>query len=96
LFQWKNTVKKEEDTCNTLAESGFIGCGTILFEAIEAIPTWLRPASCLVPSTYAVDACRDIMLRRWGLEKIWVDIVALVMFASLFLIAAVLSLRRRG
>jgi ABC-2 type transport system permease protein len=67
-----------------------------IFWPIEAIPSWLRPASYLVPSTYAVDACRDIMLRRWGLEKIWVDIVALVGFASLFLMVAVLSLRRRG
>lgn len=67
-----------------------------IFWPIEAIPSWLRPASYLIPPTYAVDACRDVMLRGWGLEEISVDIAALVGFASLFLIMAVLSLRRRG
>ncbi|MBU7022871.1 MAG: ABC transporter permease [Theionarchaea archaeon] len=66
-----------------------------IFWPIEAIPSWLRPASYLVPTTYAVDACRDVMLRGWGLEKIWIDIVALVGLASLFLMLAMLSLRRR-
>ncbi|MBU7013490.1 MAG: ABC transporter permease [Theionarchaea archaeon] len=66
-----------------------------IFWPIEAIPSWLRPASYMIPPTYAVDACRDVMLRGWGLEKIWIDIVALVGFASLFLMIAVLSLRRR-
>ncbi|MBU7036135.1 MAG: ABC transporter permease, partial [Theionarchaea archaeon] len=44
---------------------------------------------------YAVDACRDVMLRGWGLERIWVDVVALLGFAFLFLGLSVLSLRRR-
>lgn len=66
-----------------------------IFWPIEAIPSWLRPASYMVPPTYAVDACRDVMLRGWGLERIWVDVVALLGFAFLFLGLSVLSLRRR-
>lgn len=67
-----------------------------IFWPVEAIPTWLRPASYLVPPTYAVDACRDIMLRGWGLEKVWPDIAALVVFAGVFLVAAMWSLKRKG
>ena len=67
-----------------------------IFWPIEAIPSWLRPASYLVPTTYAVDACRDVMLKGWGLDKIWGNIAALVGFAAIFLTIAVLSLKRRG
>ena len=67
-----------------------------IFWPIEAIPSWLRPVSYLVPPTYAVDACRDVMVKGWGLDKVWVDIVALIGFASVFLTMSVLSLKRRG
>ncbi len=72
---------------------GFLLSG--VFWPIEAIPTWLRPLSYLVPPSYAIDACRSVMLRGWGLEMIWTDIAALVVFAVLFLFAATLSLKRR-
>lgn len=67
-----------------------------IFWPLEAIPTWLRPASYLVPPTYAIDACRSVILRGWGLEMIWTDVAALVVFAAVFLTMAVLSLERRG
>ena len=66
-----------------------------IFWPIEAIPAWLRPLSCLVPPTYAVDASRAVMLKGWGMGKIWIDIVALVAMAAFFLFLAVLSLRTR-
>jgi ABC-2 type transport system permease protein len=65
-----------------------------VFWPIQAIPEWLRPFSYLVPPTYAVDACRAVMLKGWGLEKIWPDLAALVIFAILFLGLAVWSLKR--
>jgi ABC-2 type transport system permease protein len=65
-----------------------------VFWPIQAIPEWLRPFSYLVPPTYAVDACRAVMLKGWGLEKIWPDLAALVLFAILFLGLAVWSLKR--
>lgn len=67
-----------------------------IFWPLEAIPSWLRPVSYLVPPTYAVDACRAVMVRGWGLEKVWVDVVALVGFAAVFLVLSMWSLRRRG
>jgi ABC-2 type transport system permease protein len=66
-----------------------------IFWPLEAIPTWLRPFSYLVPPTYAVDAARSVMLRGWGLSRIWVDIVALLAFAVVFLTLAAQSLKAR-
>ncbi len=66
-----------------------------IFWPIEAIPLWLRPASYFVPPTYAIDACRSVMLKGWGLDMIWTDIAALLVFAFVFLATAVWSLKRR-
>lgn len=67
-----------------------------IFWPLEAIPSWIRPASYLIPPTYSVNACRSVMLRGWGLERIWIDIAALLGFAGVFLSAAIWSLKRRG
>jgi len=66
-----------------------------IFWPIEAIPVWLRPLSYLVPPTYAVQASRAVMLKGWGLEMIWIDIMALILFAFVFLVLAVWSLKRK-
>ena len=66
-----------------------------IFWPVEAIPSWLRPLSYLVPPTYTVDASRAVMLKGWGLSRIWIDVVALLALAAFFLALAVLSLRRR-
>ncbi len=65
-----------------------------IFWPIQAIPQWLRPLSYLVPPTYAVDACRAVMLKGWGLDRIWPDILILLIFAVLFLAMATWSLKR--
>lgn len=65
-----------------------------VFWPIQAIPEWLRPLSYLVPPTYAVDACRAVMLKGWGLNQIGLDLVALMLFAILFMGLAVWSLKR--
>lgn len=66
-----------------------------IFWPLEAIPAWLRPLSYLVPPTYAADACRSVMLKGWGLDKIWIDILALLGFAVAFLALATWTLKRR-
>jgi ABC-2 type transport system permease protein len=65
-----------------------------VFWPLQAIPDWLRPLAYLVPPTYAVEACRAVMLKGWGLDRIWPDLVALVMFALLFMGLAVWTLKR--
>ncbi|MGD0172546.1 MAG: ABC transporter permease [Halobacteriota archaeon] len=66
-----------------------------VFWPIQAIPEWLRPVSYILPTTYAVEAVRSVILRGWGLDKIYPDVVALLIFASVFLALATLLLRRR-
>jgi ABC-2 type transport system permease protein len=66
-----------------------------IFWPLQAIPDWLRPFSYLVPPTYAVEACRAVMLKGWGLDRIWPDILALIIFAILFLSLATYSLKKK-
>ncbi len=65
-----------------------------IFWPVEAIPQWLRPLSYVIPPFYAIDACRSIMIRGWGFDKVWYDFAALVGFCVLFLTTASLSLRK--
>ena len=65
-----------------------------IFWPVEAIPSWLRPLAYAVPPTYAVNATRSVMLRGWGVEHIWVELVALVGFTVAFLVLSVWSLHR--
>ncbi len=65
-----------------------------VFWPIQAIPYWLRPFSYLIPPTYAVEACRAVMLKGWGPDKIWPDYLALIIFALLFMGLAVWTLKR--
>jgi len=67
-----------------------------LFWPIESIPSYLQPLSYIIPLRYGIDAERAIMLRGWGIGEIWIDILALVLFALLTLSASVLLLKRRN
>lgn len=60
---------------------------------LEAIPSWLRPVSYVIPVTYGVDAMRSIMIRGWGLADVWLDAFVLVTFAAVFPVLASLSLK---
>jgi ABC-2 type transport system permease protein len=66
-----------------------------IFWPTEPIPAWLRPVSYILPPTYTVEAMRAVILRGWGLDKILPDIVALLIFALIFLVSATILLRRR-
>jgi ABC-2 type transport system permease protein len=65
-----------------------------IFWPVEAIPAWLQPLSYLVPTTYAVNAARSVMLRGWGVGQIWVDLVVMAGFIVVLLILSVWSLQR--
>lgn len=65
-----------------------------IFVPTESLPSWLRPVAYLLPPTWAVDAMRDVMLRGWGLDRIWPNLVVLVGFAVGFSLLATLGLKR--
>jgi ABC-2 type transport system permease protein len=66
-----------------------------IFWPLEAIPEFLRPISSFIPLTYAVDGARSIMIRGWGVDQIWVQIVILALFAIAMLFLSTLMLKRR-
>lgn len=67
-----------------------------VFWPIQAVPEVLRPLSYLLPLTYAVDGVRSTMLRGWGLEHVWPELVVLALFAMAMLALSVALMRRRG
>jgi len=66
-----------------------------LFWPIESITPILQPVSWFIPLKYGIDAERSIMLRGWGIEQVWPQVLALVFFACLTLGLSVLLLKRR-
>lgn len=65
-----------------------------IFVAVKSLPIWLQPFSYLLPPTWGIDALRDVMLRGWGLEHLWVHIVVLVGFGVGFTVLAILGLKQ--
>ena len=65
-----------------------------IFVPTESLPAWLRPLAYALPPTWAVDAMRDVMLRGWGIERVWPALAVLAGFAVLFIGLAVVGLRR--
>ena len=60
---------------------------------IEAIPSWMKPAAYLFPTTYATEAVRSVLLKGWGLDQILIDVGALCVFIVIFLVLAMLTLK---
>jgi ABC-2 type transport system permease protein len=65
-----------------------------IFVAVKTLPLWLQPFSYLLPPTWGIDALRDVMLRGWGMEHLWLHALVLVGFAVVFTILAIFSLKR--
>ncbi|MGB8311507.1 MAG: ABC transporter permease [Halobacteriota archaeon] len=66
-----------------------------IFMPTEAIPSWMRPAAYLFPTTYTAEAVRSVLLKGWGLDKILIDVGALFAFIAIFLVLAMLTLKGR-
>jgi len=65
-----------------------------IFVPIQTLPAWLQPVSYVLPPTWAIEGLRDIMLRGWGLEHVWLHVAVLAGFALVFTTLAILGLRR--
>lgn len=65
-----------------------------IFVPLASLPDWLRPFAYAIPPTWAVEAIRDVLLRGWGFDRIWLHLVVLAGFAVVFTAAAVVGLRR--
>jgi ABC-2 type transport system permease protein len=65
-----------------------------IFVPVESLPGWLKPLSYLLPPTWAIQGLRDVMLRGWGLEHVWLHVAVLSGFAIVFTALAILGLRR--
>jgi len=66
-----------------------------VFWPIESIPEFLRPASYFIPLTYAVEGCRSVMIRGWGVEGVAMEIVILTAVAAAMLLMSTYALKRR-
>lgn len=65
-----------------------------IFVPISTLPAWLRPVSYVLPPTWAIQGLRDVMLRGWGLEHVWLHVAVLAGFAVVFTALAIFGLRR--
>jgi ABC-2 type transport system permease protein len=66
-----------------------------IFWPVAQLPTWLQPASYLLPLTYANEALRDVMLKGSDLAHIAPQLLALVIFMLLMIGLSTLSVRRQ-
>ncbi len=73
--------------------------GLILTEAfwpVEALSPTLRPLVYVIPLTYLNHALRAIMLRGWGVTRIWFELVVLTAYAAVMLGLSILLMKRRA
>ena len=64
------------------------------FMPVEDLPRILKPLAYCMPLTYANIAMRDVMIKGWGLQRIYPNVLALAGFAALFILVDVFAIRR--
>jgi len=67
-----------------------------IFWPVESMPSFFKPLSALLPTTYAVNALRSVMVRGWDASEIWREILILVVFDVSVLAAAVVVMREKS
>lgn len=61
---------------------------------IQAFPAWMRAIATVDPFTYAVHACKSLLLKNTGITAIAGDLAYLLIFATAMMISATLLFRR--
>jgi ABC-2 type transport system permease protein len=64
------------------------------FWAVQELPNYLRPLAYAMPVTYANWALRDVMLKGWGLEQIWPNLLVMLALTALLIALGALTMRR--
>ncbi|WP_393965414.1 ABC transporter permease [Exiguobacterium sp. S22-S28] len=65
-----------------------------LFDLSDA-PTWVEVINRLMPLTYAADALQNIMIRGAGFTDIWMDLIVLTGFMTLFVLLNMRALKKQ-
>jgi ABC-2 type transport system permease protein len=61
---------------------------------LETISEWLNWIGPVTPLYYAANALRDVMVRGYGWNEIWLDILVLTGFSLLFLVLNIFALKK--
>jgi len=61
---------------------------------VQAFPAWMRAISTVDPFSYAVHACKSLLLKNTGMTAIYGDLAYLAVFAVLAMAAATALFRR--
>ena len=64
------------------------------FMPVKDLPTILRLFAYCMPLTYANIALRDVMIKGWGLARIYPNLLILAGFAALFILVDVLAVKK--
>ncbi len=67
-----------------------------IFWSVNSLPVVLKQIAYVLPLTWANFGLKDVMLKGQGLETIWPDLVALVVFAALMVVLAAFTIRRES
>lgn len=61
---------------------------------LEGMANWLQGVAKIIPMYYAGDALKGVMYKGYGFSDISGDLIALVIFATIFIILNILALKR--
>ncbi|MGE4282230.1 MAG: ABC transporter permease [Clostridia bacterium] len=61
---------------------------------LEAVPVWIRPISFLIPLSYFMRIDRGIILKGVGMNYLWQDTLALLVFLTIILVTAIKRFRK--
>jgi ABC-2 type transport system permease protein len=61
---------------------------------LEGMADWLRVLAKIMPIYYGADALKGVMYKGWGISDIGGDILALILFAAVFIVLNILALKK--
>jgi ABC-2 type transport system permease protein len=81
------------------AQLGFVAQGTLLvvsgvYYPVDVLPQWMQYLAAISPATYALDACRDAILRGDGLTSMWDEIWPLLIIGAVSVPLGLWTFRR--